>query len=230
LVVASDLQGVAPLPSDGGAMHLVGEVLAEELAALARAGVLPASARTGVLLCGDLYSSPDADERGATGDVRTVYRAFAREHRWVAGVAGNHDTFGQTPDEVERFRGEERTFVLDDELVELDGLRLGGVGYIIGNPRKPGRRDERAFVRAIRDVLDEDPEILLLHHGPDAQRGVLRGHPEVRRALDGPQADGLLVLCGHVYWPEPMTVLRSGAQVLNADSRVVILERAKEIP
>jgi hypothetical protein len=73
-------------------------------------------------------------------------------------------------------------------------------------------------------VLAARADLLVLHHGPDARRGELRGHPEVRRALDG--SGELLVVCGHVFWPEPLTDLRGGAQVLNVDGRVVLLERA----
>lgn len=74
-------------------------------------------------------------------------------------------------------------------------------------------------------MLAERPDVVVLHHGPDAQRGELRGSPEVRRGLE--RSGPILVLCGHVYWPTPTTDLRGGAQVLNADGRVVILQRAR---
>ena len=56
----------------------------------------------GLLLCGDLYVRPALDARGGLGDVRPVWRAFARHFRWVAGVPGNHDAFG-TPSERTAF-------------------------------------------------------------------------------------------------------------------------------
>lgn len=224
LLIASDLQGVAKVAAAGGGLRLVGEALAEQVAMLAERGEVPPPAKIGVVLAGDLYSAPTADLRGATGDVRSVWRAFAARYRWVIGVEGNHDTFGVTAQEASAFRTEPRIHLLDGGTAVLDGMCVGGVGGIIGDSNKPGRRAERDFLRAMRRVLAERPAMLVLHHGPDAQRGELRGHPEIRRALD--RSGELLVVCGHVYWPSPTVELRGGAQVLNADGRVVLLERA----
>jgi Icc-related predicted phosphoesterase len=221
LVVASDLQGVSELAADR-ALHLLGEVVAERLAALADADSIPPCTRTGVLLAGDLFSAPAADVRGISGDVRPVWRAFARSFRWVAGVAGNHDTFGAGHDRGAAFR-EPRVHVLDGDVVDLDGLRVAGLGGIVGDPAKPGRRDEREFVRELKRLIRANPDVVVLHHGPDTQRGELRGHPAVRRALD--RSGPLLVVCGHAYWPEPLAEVRGGAQALNVDSRVVVLTR-----
>jgi Icc protein len=223
IVIASDLQGVAPLAEAGNALALVGEVLAEQLGILATRGELPPLARVGVVLAGDLYSAPRGDVRGATGDVREVWRAFARRHPWVVGVAGNHDTFGSR-DEALRFKAERRIHVLDGDCVTCGGVPIGGVSHIIGNPSKPLRVHERDFLRALRTLLARRLGALVLHHGPDANDGALRGHAEIRRALENQPE--LLVICGHVYWPEPLAVLRGGTQVLNVDGRVVVLARA----
>ncbi|NPC81792.1 metallophosphoesterase, partial [Pyxidicoccus fallax] len=103
LLVMSDLQGVAPHALRDGAVALLGEVLADTLAELGEYGDLPLPANTGVVLAGDLYSDETATVRGASGDVRAVWSAFATHYRWVAGVAGNHDTFGSAR-EQQRFR------------------------------------------------------------------------------------------------------------------------------
>jgi 3',5'-cyclic-AMP phosphodiesterase len=221
IILASDLQAVALGPRDH-VRRLVGEVLCDHLELLALQAAIPPLAELGVVLAGDLYSAPQADVRGASGDVRAVWRAFAARFRWVVGVAGNHDTFG-TKLEEEALRSEQRVHLLDGDDVVLDGLRIAGVGKIIGDARKPGRRGERDFLRAIRTVLARRPEILVMHHGPDADRGALRGHPSIRAALD--RRPELFVVCGHVYWPEPVTRIRGGAQVMNVDGRVVVLMR-----
>ena len=88
LVLTSDLQGVAPSWRQGGESALLGQLVVEELLQLAEAGALPYPERTGVVLAGDLYSAPGGDVRGATGDVRAVWEAFADALRWVAGVRG----------------------------------------------------------------------------------------------------------------------------------------------
>lgn len=116
-------------------------MIADELAMMGEAGELVHPSHTGVLLAGDLFSSDTADVRGASGDVRAVWSAFAARFRWVAGVAGNHDTFG-TPREQERLLRQPNAHLLDGEVRELDGLRVGGVGLISGASEKHGRREK----------------------------------------------------------------------------------------
>jgi Icc protein len=222
LLVTSDLQGRARLASAGGASHLLGEVLAEEYAALGELETVPAAAFTGVILAGDLYAAPGADRMGATGDVRNVWRAFAAGFRWVTGVAGNHDLFGNSQ-ERSRFERESGVHLLDGNSVVLDGLRVGGVGGICGNPKKENRRELEAFVRTVQQVLMNRPHALVLHEGPDGGKPGLRGNAVVRAAVEDRKA---LVICGHCHWPEPLVTLAGGAQVLNVDARAVVLEPA----
>ncbi|MFP2909757.1 metallophosphoesterase [Pyxidicoccus sp. 3LFB2] len=223
LLVLSDLQGVAPHAMQGGAVALLGEVLAETFASLGEAGELPLPANTGVVLAGDLYSDANANVRGASGDVRAVWQAFAAHYRWVVGVAGNHDTFG-TAREQARFQQQPGVHLLDGGTVELDGLRVGGLGGIIGRPGKPGRREEEEHLRLMEAVLREEPEVLVLHAGPDVPGTRVRGSAPIREVLE--RREGLLVVCGHAHWGEPLAVLHGGAQVLNVDSRAVLLQRA----
>src|SRR4051812_12692028 len=141
LIVCSDLQGVVPGP--GGRSELLGVQVATVLEELAVDAAIPPAARTGVILAGDLYSVPAANKRGGYGDVADVWAAFAERFAWVAGVAGNHDDVSG----VARLGA--RVHLLDGDLAEPDGLRIGGVGGIIGNPRKPGRRSEDQQLRTI---------------------------------------------------------------------------------
>jgi hypothetical protein len=91
VLVTGDLQGVAPSPWGGEAV-LLGIALADFLGVWAQEGLLPPPERVGVVLAGDLYSAPSADWRGATGEVRDVWLAFAAAGcPFVLGVAGNHD-------------------------------------------------------------------------------------------------------------------------------------------
>ena len=222
VLVTSDLQGRARLGSRGGVSALLGEVVAEELTALGELETLPAAAFTGVILAGDLYAAPGADKMGATGDVRAVWRAFAAGFRWVVGVAGNHDLFGSSQ-ERSRFEREPGVHLLDGDCVVLDGLRVGGVGGICGNPKKENRREPEAFVRTIQQVLANRPHALVLHEGPDGGLPGLRGNADVRAAVD---ARKTLVICGHCHWHAPLVTLAGGTQVLNVDARAVVLERA----
>lgn len=220
LVITSDLQGRERGPGDFP-LRLVGEALVDELRALAELEVIPALGRCGAILAGDLYAAPKADKMGATGDVRSVWRAFAGAFRWVAGVAGNHDLFGDRGEQA-RFAGEPDLHLLDGAAVHLDDLRIAGVGGICGRNGKPNRRPPADFLAAIQGLLHARPDLLVLHEGPDGGPR-RRGNPEVRALVAGKRS---LVICGHAHWHEPLAELEGGAQVLNVDARAVVLEAA----
>ncbi|WP_394836544.1 hypothetical protein LVJ94_06510 [Pendulispora rubella] len=63
LLLTSDLQGVAPLALEDGAVGLLGEVLAEDWRMFSETGALPSPGGVGVVLAGDLYSEPAANKR-----------------------------------------------------------------------------------------------------------------------------------------------------------------------
>lgn len=232
LVLTSDLQGVTSSWRHGGENVLLGIQVVEELFDLADDGKIPALSDTGVILAGDLYAAPGGDKRGATGDVRDVWLAFSTASRWVVGVAGNHDQFGSRS-EQERFERAVGFGLLDAAVADRDGLAIGGVSYIIGNPEKSGRRDVDEFFAALDLVLENELDILALHEGPLGAR-VQRGNPVVRERIEergyrrGAKnragSRETLVVCGHVHWDDPIAEL-DGAQVINVDSRVVILVR-----
>ena len=210
LIVCSDLQGVVPGP--GGRSELLGVQVAAVLAELALAEVIPPAARTGVILAGDLYSVA-ASRGGGYGDVAEVWGGFAERFAWVAGVAGNHDDVSGVA------RLGPRVHLLDGELAEPGGLRIGGVGGIIGNPRKPGRRSEADQLRAIEHAIGQDLDVLVLHEGP---RGGARqpGNDAIRAAIEAGAVG--LTICGHDHWRAPLAAHPHG-QILNVDARVVVL-------
>jgi Icc protein len=214
IVATSDLQGVVADRATG-ASTLLGIAVAETLAELADDGALPPAARTGVLLAGDLYSVPAADKRGGHGDVAEVWAAFAGWFAWVAGVAGNHD-------DVERVARGENVHLLDTDQVTIDGLRLGGVGLIAGNPAKRGRRDEDDQLARI-ELAADGVDILLLHEGPEGDGRGQRGHPRIRAIVEAAQVP--LTICGHDHWDSPLATCAHGGAILNVDARVIVLRR-----
>lgn len=221
IVVASDLQGVAPIQEMNGAVGLLGVALCEELLYLSEQGALPHPSRVGVILAGDLFSESLANRRGASGDVRDVYRALGREFRWVVGVMGNHDTLGPQDREVDRFCRQAKVSILDGRVTELDGLRVGGIGGIIGENGKPQRKSEKVFRSMMRSLLDESPSVVLLHGGPNVPGTRLLGSEVVRESLTHPVER--LVICGHAHWSTALVPLPGVGQVLNVDARVVVL-------
>lgn len=219
VICASDLQGRV---SNGGELILLGEALADQLDVLAEAGLLPDPGATGVILAGDLYTVPEADKRGGTGDVRSVWECMAVAARWVAGVAGNHDDFG-TRRQHRRLTEVEGVVILDGEVRELGGVRFGGVGYVVGNPDKPGKRRAETQLGLLEEVLEAAPDVLVVHEGPHIGRRQ-SGSVDVSTLLEiggGPR----LVVCGHHAW-RPALAEIAGAAVLNVHERVVVLEPA----
>jgi Icc-related predicted phosphoesterase len=214
VLITSDLQGRELMGP-----RLLGEALPEWLD---QQGLISDPDRCLALLAGDLYASPDARDRGATGDVREVWAAFARHYRAVAAVLGNHDLVGS--EGPANFAARIGLTLLDGQVTSLLDLRVGGVSGVVGKLGRPNRRSEPEFLRLVEDVLVEDPDILLLHMGPEGPEPDLRhrGSAALRQSLE--QLDSRpLVAFGHCHWPDPLVESQAG-QLLNVDGRAIILE------
>ena len=214
LAAMSDLQGVSVCEQ-----RLIGFRVAELLLELAKAGSLPAPKTMGIILAGDLWARVDV--RGGYGDVRGIWQEMAACFRWVVGIAGNHDLFGNTLQEIEAFKDLPSIYYLDEDVVKIDGISIAGISGVIGRPTKPFRRKEKDFIQATSRLIKRLPQILILHESPEEKNLGLPGRESIRKVLVN--AKELLVICGHSHWSQPMTTLTKGVQVLNVDSRVVIL-------
>ncbi|WP_212842556.1 metallophosphoesterase [Catellatospora sp. IY07-71] len=216
VLVTGDLQGVAPSPY-GGPEVLLGVALADHLAVWAEQGLLPPPHRLAVVLAGDLYSAPTADVRGATGEVTEVWLAFAAAGcALVTGVLGNHDLLPEGA-----LAGlDPAPAPLDGGSLTFGGVRLAGVGRIVGDPTRPGRRAEPAHLAVLDTVLRTGPDVLILHEGPPGRQPAQRGNPAIGERIG--RAAPPLTVCGHMHWPEPLSSLGTG-HVLNVDSRAVLL-------
>jgi 3',5'-cyclic-AMP phosphodiesterase len=215
VLAAGDLQGVAPSPL-GGDPELLGIAVADYLGVWAESGLLPPVDRIGILLTGDLYSSPGADRRGASGAVLDVWLAFAAAGcPMVFGVAGNHDEVAATqvaelgPDVV----------LLDGERRDFGGLSVAGISGIIGDPGRALRRTEKDFLSLVRKAGTPPTDVLLLHEGPAGDRAGQLGNAAIRSTLE--RRAPSLTLCGHVHWAEPVAAL-GGGHIVNVDARVVV--------
>lgn len=214
IIACSDLQGV--VRGRGDASLLLGVAVAEQLEELAFDGVIPPCARTGVILAGDLYSVPAANKRGGHGDVADVWAAFAERFPWVCGVAGNHDDASRVA------AIGDTVHLLDGDVCEVDGIRIGGVGGIIGNKDKAMRRAEDDFLRLVDRVIDARVDILVLHEGPHGDTVAhQRGNAAIRDTIDAGEVG--LTICGHDHWDLALAHTPDGRQILNVDTRVVVL-------
>lgn len=221
VVAAADLQGRERFrDSPGGPLRLLGEALPERLLheVLPLAGVGKGEP-VGAILAGDLYTVPALDARGGTGDVTPVWRAFSAAFEWVAGVAGNHDTFGDPPQKRPKLFG--NSHLLDGDVVEVGGLKIAGLGGIIGRPSRPNRRTEEDYVAVLENLILQSPDLLITHEGPCGTHADQRGLERLRGTVAG-SGIGLLIR-GHKHWETPVAELPCGLQILNVDARVVIL-------
>lgn len=224
LVITSDLQGREKDSSAGdGSKRLLGEILAEELKVLQELGCLPQPDKLAVILCGDLYTSPNLDRRRGSGDCRPVWLALKEISCWVCGVAGNHDLFSDKPSkpDADAFLKTPGIHFLDGGTVSLNGLLIGGISGVVGNPLRPFRRTEQEFLGAISMLVSKEVDLLLMHDGPDYPESAFKGNPAVRSLLANHRP--VLTIRGHAFWPQPLIRQPNGGQVLNVDSRAVIV-------
>lgn len=224
LLLASDLQGHERGMPPSQPPRLISHLIIEELLQLAADGRIPAADSIGVVLAGDLFAhDPERRKRGGTGDVQEIWRRFAENFRWVAGVAGNHDLFQGAARFPDEFAGEEKVHALDGDLVTVDGLTIGGISGVEGDPAKPWRYGAADFSRKWSNVLAGRPDAVVLHQGPGFP-GVpgLGGDSRINELLQAAPHPPSLVVCGHRAWPHPCW--HEGAcTCLNALERVVLL-------
>lgn len=218
LIIASDLQGKVKNPQTRE-LRLLGEVLPETLSLIIEIELGLNPLKFGAVLAGDMFAM--LEKRGGLGDVIPVWEAFWGEFKWVAGVAGNHDRFGEEPEDLVRFRKRARMHLLEGRVTKLDGLHLGGVSGIIGPTNKPNRLSPDDFIDQLLQVQAQAPKLVVLHEGPDAPDSAEAGNSLVRECLE--MGEPSLVVCGHRHWNEPLQVLQNGVQVLNSDARCFIL-------
>lgn len=230
IIATADLQGRELLRQHPARPpQLLGEVLPRQLVDEILPALKPIAGTidprsTGVLLAGDFYTVPALDKRGGTGDVTSVWRAFADEFQWVAGVAGNHDLFeggARHPRQLHR-----RAFYLDEHVRDVGNLKVAGLSGIVGNPDRPHRRTEEDYLFALECLIDQKPDVIITHDGPEGVLPGQRGLARVRELL-GASSVPLLVR-GHAHWEEPFCDIPGGTQVLNVDARVVILIQGDE--
>ena len=220
IVVTADLQGRETFAkgTSNGQLRLLGEILPTELDPVLDSLGVNSSLNVGAILAGDFYTYPDLHGRGGTGDVTNVWKTFVDQYKWVVGVAGNHDTFGERNRPP---RNHSRMHFLDETRIELEGLQVAGLSGVIGNPRKNFRRDHFSFLESLEFILEDPTDILVMHDGPDADTPGCRGITEAREIIQ--RKNPSLVIRGHKHWPQPLATLPNGTQILNVEATVVIL-------
>ncbi|UQN44363.1 metallophosphoesterase [Agarivorans sp. B2Z047] len=209
-VITSDLQGREQKKTN----RLIGELVAEELSLLSDLGEIPPVSL--VALAGDFYDHPELHKLGGTGDVTTVWNAFAKEFPFVVGVHGNHDI-------VVESHLASNTIVLDGNSKNYLGIRIGGVSGIIGSSDRNQRKSKREFMSALAKVTNVKNDLILLHLGPEDATNRQIGDPEITNYLLSKGTD--IVAFGHCHWSKSFIDIGKN-QVLNVDHRLYLVTTA----
>jgi len=170
----------------------------------------------------DLYTS--LNKRGASGDVRKVWLAFQEHFKWVVGVAGNHDRFGNAAD-LTAFKAVPNIFLLHKEIKVIDKLKIGGISGIIGRANKTHRVDEKEYLGTLKQLAKKELDLLLLHETPDFPKMKLMGNAKIRETIE--QSTSTHICCGHCHWQQTLVTLENQSSVLNVDAKVVILKNRR---
>ncbi len=133
LVVTSDLQGIV---EKDGIEVLLGDILADYLPLFIEVELDLQPRNVGIILCGDLYAT--LSKRGGLGNVTEIWNHFNKNFRWVAGISGNHDSFGEIK-EFEEFKKKDSIHYFDKEVKHIDGISIAGISGIIGKPDRTNR-------------------------------------------------------------------------------------------
>ena len=189
IIVTSDLQGVVNLKEEH---TLLGEVLAEHLKLIFDI-YFPTidKEKTIVFLCGDLYA--DLIKRGQSGNPINVWKKFASIFGWTIGIAGNHDKF----DNIDDLMIIKNIKFLKNEIFEIDGLKIGGLSGIIGRSDKNFRMQETDYLKALTNLLNKKPNILLTHLSPQILEKDLQGEEKVTTILEN--GNRTTLFCGHSH-------------------------------
>ena len=210
-VLTSDLQG---REQNKKSNRLVGEAVAEELSILHKLGEIPPI--NFIALAGDLFDYPELHKLGGTGDVTSVWNAFAKSFPFVVGVHGNHDI-------VVNSELAENTTVLDGNSTQQVGIRIGGVSGIVGRNNRNQRKSQQEFMSALTKVTSEKNDLILLHQGPEDIENMQRGDPEITAHFSS--KGSCLVAFGHCHWSQPFIELGEN-QILNVDNRLYLVTTA----
>jgi hypothetical protein len=221
LILTAGLKGVRGVPEVRPVCPL-GVAVAIWLETMTSAGSLPSCKRTGVILAGGFNSHENHQDDDEVGIATAVWYAFSRRWKWVAGVAGEGDS--AVPDQYDQESSDHKgTFLLDGRAVDLDSLRIGGVGGILDDGINPDSPSGSARFRTLSGLAGIGVDLLVLHESPHGGRDGQPGSAALRDLLES--LPPMLVVCGHDCWDSPMVTLDNGTQILNVAGRVVVLRR-----
>jgi len=136
-----------------------------------------------------------------------------------------NDLLGDGSGDLEKFAARDRIHYLDGGTRTVDSMVVGGVGGIMGNPRKPFRREQGEYLGLVRSLAAMRPSLLVLHQSPAINEVPYDGSSSLTECLQN--FPPVLVVSGHRHWAHPgCWTLDNGIQILNVEGRAVFLRKA----
>lgn len=218
VIALSDMQG---LTHEGGQYIPLGiEVFRYILPELEMDALIPPLSQCLLCIVGDMYASTTEFKMGLNGNIDPVLEeAMALAPGFLAIVLGNHDTL--SPAMQAKLSHTPNVALLDGDTVETHGLVLGGISGIMGNPaKKPNRNDKTMLDKKCKQIVRQQPDILLLHEGPHLNEHQI-GHSDITDALTNFPAT--TVISGHAHWQEPIAEFQNH-RIINTDARIIVLQ------
>lgn len=189
----------------GARNRLAGEFLAEELVLLQEMKAIPEIDL--ILLAGNFFCYPDFRPLTGTGDVTSVWTAFAKRCKAVTGVLGKHDS-------IEADKMPENALILDGASTGDENLKIAGLPGIIDRSSEQNQVHE-----SLSRVISKSNEIVVLHQSPKGPGDKQDGSCLVRDYLKTEGAG--LVISGNCFWDQPLVTIGEN-QVLNVDNKLFL--------
>lgn len=77
-------------------------------------------------------------------------------------------------------------------------------------------------IGSLSKLLKDDLDFVLIHETPCFPEYQLIGNSEIRKAIEnGPES---AICCGHCYWEHTLVKFQNQSQVINVDSKVLLLK------
>lgn len=225
IIAGSDFQAYDSADIAPNERNLMGLIISNELKRFADERFIPNSDNIGIILAGDFYADPLLEKRGGAGNVQNVWDSFESSFRWTVGVAGNHDRFYndfQIPEEMNYLSC---PAILDGQFCKRDGIQIGGISGIIGNPNRPWRKSENDFIDLINNLVINS-SILILHEGPAIAEVGAKGSAMIRSALESIKRN-LITVSAHSHWHHHYYRINETVHAINVDFRVVIFTESE---
>ncbi|MBD0404936.1 metallophosphoesterase family protein [Flammeovirga sp. EKP202] len=104
-------------------------------------------------------------------------------------------------------------------------MKIGGISGIIGRADKINRIGEKEYLDTLNRMLKKELDFIMLHETPNHPKLGFLGNEKIRETIE--HGGISTIFCGHCFWEKTLVKLSNDSQIINVDSKVVILKKVK---